>query len=651
MGRSARAFPLVGKALLVSALVCVACERAPLEGADVPAQVVVSPAAPEAASKIDPRVGLDRQSGRSREVLVLLDDRSLRATFVDGALPAAGRMDVMAAGLDVAKDRILGRMAKHRLVALSRYSHLPAMHVEIDSDEALAELAADPSVVRIVPNEAVELMETTPSNLALIKQPQAAAAGKLGAGTTVAVLDTGTDYKRAPFNCSAAGEAGCKVVYAADLAPDDGALDANGHGTNVSGIVLAVAPGAQIAALDVFNGDSGWTSDILKAINWTIQNKAKYNIVAINLSLGGGAFMSTCATDPLAIAVDSARIAGILSAVASGNGGVPNAVSSPACGPSAVSVGAVHAANMGGLKWPVCADATTAADKVACFSNSAPFLTLLAPGVMINAAGVTMTGTSQAAPHVAGAIAVLRAAFPSESPDAIVKRMTSTGVLVKDARNNVTTPRLDLFAALGAPGEKPVVATPGPTGKLILNGGAKFTTSLVVSASVATISGAAKQVCLSTANSCSAWMAWAPTVSWSLPAGDGTKIVNAWWKDAGGNVSAASSTAVIILDSTAPVGGTLSLKLTSTQATFSWSGLTDAASGVAGYRLLVATRPIPAGCASGSPAYAGSATTAVVKPLVATQTYYVRLCATDGVGNTSAGFGGPFVVPAARAGS
>jgi subtilisin family serine protease len=226
----------------------------------------------------------------------------------------------------------------------------------------------------------------------------------------VAVLDTGTDWKRAPFNCTAAGAPGCKVVYAADFAPEDDAADANGHGTNVSGIVLTVAPAAQIAALDVFNGDSGWTSDILKAINWTIQNRAKYNIVAINLSLGGGTFMNSCATDALAVAVQSARSAGILSAVASGNGGLSNGVSSPACGPAAVSVGAVHAANLGALRWPVCADPTTAADQVACFSNSAPFLSLLAPGVQISAAGTTMTGTSQATPHVAGATAVLRAA-------------------------------------------------------------------------------------------------------------------------------------------------------------------------------------------------------------------------------------------------
>jgi subtilisin family serine protease len=644
MVRSARALPGVGRALLVAALACAACDGAVSSsgGTDVPDQDL--PAAPAASSKIDPRVGLDRHGGGSREVIVLLDEQALRATFLSPVVADdPGRLEALAAGLDAAKNDLLGRMGKHRLVALDRYSHLPALHLVVDGDAALSALAADPSVLRVVPNDTVELAETVPANLALIKQPQATAAGKLGAGVTVAVLDTGTDYKRAPFNCAAAGDPGCKVVFAGDFAPEDNALDANGHGTNVSGIVLAVAPGAQIAALDVFNGDSGWTSDILKAINWTIQNKAKYNIVAINLSLGGGSFMSTCATDPLAIAVDSARSAGILSAVASGNGGLTNAVSSPACGASAISVGAVHAANLGGLKWPVCADPTTAADKVACFSNSISFLTLLAPGVMINAAGTTMTGTSQASPHVAGAIAVLRSAFPAESLDATVKRMTSTGVAVTDARNNVVTPRLDLWAALNAPAANP--SAPGPTGKLVLNGGTRFTRTTKISASVATTAGTATQVCLSTSAACSAWTPWAPSVSFTLPSGDGTKMVNAWWKDARGNVTAVPATASIVLDTTAPSGGTLSLKLTASQGTFTWSGLGDPGAGIASYKLMVSDLAIPAGC-PGKAAYEGKDTMAVVKSLVAKKTYYVRLCATDNIGNASAGFGGPFVMPA-----
>jgi hypothetical protein len=184
---------------------------------------------------------------------------------------------------------------------------------------------------------------------------------------------------------------------------------------------------------------------------------------------------------------------------------------------------------------------------------------------------------------------------------------------------------------------------PGPTGKLVLNGGARFTRSSNVTASVATTAGAATQVCLSTSGACSAWMAWAPTVTFTLPSGDGSKLVNAWWKDARGNISAA--TATIVLDTTAPAGGTLGVKLTATQGTFSWAGVSDPGAGVAGYKLVVSETPVPAGCA-GPAAYEGKDTMAVVKGLIAKETYYVRLCATDNIGNASAGFGGPFVMPA-----
>src|SRR5688572_16660181 len=144
MVRSA-AFPRGGRAILVSALAGLACDRAALNvddapgGAADPFQEDVSSVAPDTASKIDPRVGLDRHGVKSREVVVLLDDQALRAAFLSsaiGGVDAPGGMDAMAAGLDRAKDRVLGRMGQHRAVALGRYSHLPVMHLEVDSDQA-----------------------------------------------------------------------------------------------------------------------------------------------------------------------------------------------------------------------------------------------------------------------------------------------------------------------------------------------------------------------------------------------------------------------------------------------------------------------------------------------------------------------------------
>jgi subtilisin family serine protease len=144
---------------------------------------------------------------------------------------------------------------------------------------------------------------------------------------------------------------------------------------------------------------------------------------------------------------------GILTVAASGNDAVTDAIGIPACTPGVVSVGAVYDDNVGGLTWggsSQCTDNSTYADKITCFSNSASFLTMLAPGALSTAAGITMGGTSQATPHVSGAVAVLRAAFPADTLDETVARLTSTGIPITDSRNGVTVPRLDLLAAVGA---------------------------------------------------------------------------------------------------------------------------------------------------------------------------------------------------------
>jgi subtilisin family serine protease len=615
-------------------------------------------------AKIDARLLAAARTGAPGNVILLLDETALPAlvddpsndgtgspTTASGAPLSEGHLRALAGRFNLAKDRLLGRMAAQHLAAVNRFDNLPAMHLRVDSEEALMALAADPAVARLVHNEELALADTTQADLTLINQPKAAAAGKLGAGATVAVLDTGADYTRAPFNCTAAGAPGCPIVYAADIAAQDNSLDDNGHGTNVSGIVHSVAPSAQIVALDVFTGSGAYTTDIMTAIDWCITNKAKYNIVSINMSLGGGISTTTCPTDALAVSITKARAAGILSAVASGNSGNLNAISSPACSPDAVSVGAVHAANLGNLQWSTCGDATTMPDQVACFSCSSSFLTMLAPGVQITAAGITMSGTSQATPHVAGAIAVLRAAFPTETPTATVARLTTYGAQVKDARNGIVKPRLDLFASLNgaaaAPAPTPTpVATPGPVGTIVLNAKAAFTKTAAVTATLATTSGTATQVCLTEGTSCTTFVSSATTLPFTLSSGDGTKTVKATWKDAAGNVSASVATATIALDTTAPTGGTLVATATGLQAAFTWSGFADAGSGMGGYRLVTGTTAaIAAGCQTGTVAYEGTVLT-FTQTLPSAGTLYARVCGKDALGNMSAGSAASVVLTA-----
>lgn len=320
-------------------------------------------------------------------------------------------------------------------------------HVRISNPAALERLTNHPRVRSIDEIRASTLFLS--QSLPLIQQPQAASRGANGQGTTVCVLDTGTDYTQAAFgSCSAPGTPGCKVVYAADTAPDDGYRDAHGHGTNVSAIVLGTAPGTLIADLDVFDGEYAYSNHIISAINWCIANRATYNISSINMSLGGGRYYAPVApTDTFGTVLQNALNAGIAVVVASGNETYTDSIAWPAAYSNAISVGAVYDSNIGPIGWSGCYDSTTAADKVTCFSNSASFLTLLAPGALINAANITMGGTSQAAPHVAGAVAVLRQRYPNENVAQLTTRLLAASK-VTDHRNGIAKPRLNLVQSI-----------------------------------------------------------------------------------------------------------------------------------------------------------------------------------------------------------
>ncbi len=353
------------------------------------------------------------------------------------------------------KQQVLSAVGTKDIQVVKDYSQLPMSLVRFKSSAALTRFLASSEVIRVYKNQ--KRQRSLDRSLPLIGQPSVAAVGRTGSGTTVAVIDSGVDYTRSAFGaCAAAGQYGCKVVFAQDFAVEDGVLDDDGHGTNVAGIVAGVAPGTQIAALDVFQGASGFDSDIIAAINWSIQNKTIYNIVAMNLSLGSSINnASICANNIYATAFAHAREAGIVPVVASGNDGYSNGIAEPACAPGAVSVGAVYDSDIGFAGWSSCSDNITAIDRVTCFSNSANFLTILAPGSGITAAGITQSGTSQATPHVAGAVAVLRSQFPADSVDQTVSRMTSTGVPITDPKNGITKPRLNLLAATGTTISRP----------------------------------------------------------------------------------------------------------------------------------------------------------------------------------------------------
>lgn len=301
--------------------------------------------------------------------------------------------------------------------------------------------------------------------------------GYTGNGETVCVIDTGVDYTHPDLGgCFGSG---CKVVGGYDFVnSDNDPIDDNGHGTHCAGIVASenstykgVAPGAKIAALKTLDSlGSGWFSDTAAAIDWCIFHKDTYDISVISMSLGDGGeydeseIASECDPYATAVAINTAFTQGIFVSVASGNEGYKNGISYPACASKAISVGGVYDADVGPRTWCVkrnitgqctktCTDDPTASDKIICFTNRDEILDLLAPGCITtssNLGGGTVgyCGTSMAAPHVAGAAALLLEADPSLIPFQLRDILKNTGVSISDSETGLTFPRIDAKAAL-----------------------------------------------------------------------------------------------------------------------------------------------------------------------------------------------------------
>ncbi len=416
---------------------------------------------------------LRARAERDGRVRVLVEINLPADRFVaEARLPDATAVTVQRRSIDAAALRILSKLQRNgRLV--HRYQTVPYLALEL-TPAALATLETSPSdIVRVIDDAIVRpvLADSVP----LIEGDQAWDTGFDGSGTMIAVLDTGVDRTH-PFLAGKVAEEAC---FSSTVAGVSTSFCPNGleqqvgpgsatpcplsdciHGTHVAGIAAGngipagqpfsgVARGAELMAVQVFSRitnplscggpapcPGAFTSDIIAGLEYVYANASAHNIASINMSLGGDLFTPPCV--------------GIATAVASGNSGSSSQMSTPACVSSAISAGS-----------------TSKTDVVSWFSNVSQSLSLFAPGESITSSipgglYMALSGTSMAAPHVAGTFAVMRQALPGASVSAILQTLQQNGRPITDTRffGTATIPRVRILRALAA--LVPIV-NPSPT--------------------------------------------------------------------------------------------------------------------------------------------------------------------------------------------
>jgi subtilisin family serine protease len=344
------------------------------------------------------------------------------ASFAKGGdgIPIPGRYIVRFRDDEPDVDGRAGRLAtRHagRIRHLYR-SALKGMTLEL-SDAAVAALRNDPSVLSVEQDQTITISATQTGatwGIDRIDQRTLPLSGSYvynadGSGVTVYIIDTGMNLSHTEFTGRAS--TGYDAVTAGGTA-----ADCNGHGTHVAGTVggttYGVAKKAQLVAVRVLDcAGSGTTSGVIAGIDWVTARKNANPSVpsAANMSLGGGVSAA------LNTAVRNSVAAGVVYAVAAGNDGGDACLHSPAAEPAAITVGA-----------------TDIADGFASFSNRGSCVDINAPGVNItsswydtNTATNTISGTSMATPHVAGAIALYLQVNPTATPEQVDAALKTNG--------------------------------------------------------------------------------------------------------------------------------------------------------------------------------------------------------------------------------
>ena len=366
-----------------------------------------------------------------------------------------------------------------------RYQRVSALAGRIDR-HALAQLQSHPDV-RLISTDvggsghldvAIPLL-----GMDVIQQAAPLGLGIDGTGIKVVVMDTGIEAAHEDFDGALLDEACFCANPNGDCCPNGqasqfgtgSAADDHGHGTWVSSHILGrgniahvgAAPAASVVAVKVLDANNSFnsTADITAAFDWIAVNHPDADVV--NASLG--TFFTTdveCGELDSGViramrdAIQAVNANGTVVIASTGNQGLTG-IQLPSCLREVIAVGATWKEDtQGSFSFPFFTDACPDSqvdprlDEVACFSNTSPQLDLLAPGVNMNASGLGnstingISGTSFAAPLVAGCAALIRQAYPELAIDDVRRQMTNSNIMVSDDRNDVSRPRLNCERAI-----------------------------------------------------------------------------------------------------------------------------------------------------------------------------------------------------------
>ena len=368
---------------------------------------------------------------------------------------------------EAARRRFLAALpATIDLTVTLEFETIPALTVTVGPDVSLDEIRTQPNV-RSVDLDLGAGGGSLANTVPIVGADDLHAAGTTGAGTTVAVLDSGHDSDHPDLvgstvheACFGSNNSGAGVGFCpngSDRQTGAGsAEDDAGHGTHVTGIVtsdgvvssIGVAPGSSIVALKVtddcnFSGCFYAFSEITAALDYLVAHP-ELGVDVVNMSLttndrfAGDCDSSTAWLMAGATAVNNLRAAGVSLFAAAGNNGSTNKMTAPACLQNVTSVGA-----------------TSTSDAIASFSNTSTTTDILAPGVNVVSDAIgggtfTASGTSMASPASAGCAALIAQAVPAASPADVDAALESTGTSV--ARGTASFPRINCAAARQALG-------------------------------------------------------------------------------------------------------------------------------------------------------------------------------------------------------